>query len=161
MPAGQPLPGRSHGESGTVTLEDLLEPVRLYTDLIEEIRSETRDDYFIYDRARTDQIAKEIATLLDNPQIVVFAARDNDCIAGFITGEVRDCTFSLSKIGPVGYITGTYVRPAYRRKGVAARLVCMLVDFFRVWCGVRGAQRHERKPKRKRELGRTWLCNVS
>jgi len=118
-------------EFGTITRDDLPELVRLQIDLIEEIRDETGDDYFLYDTERASEIAEEIASIFDNPRKIIYIARDGDCIAGFIAGEVRSCFFPLSKAGPVGYIAGAYVRPMYRKKGVARRLEEMLVRFFR------------------------------
>ncbi|WP_428773540.1 N-acetyltransferase family protein [Vibrio sp.] len=73
---------------------------------------------------------KSIARYLDDPECLVFVARDEDQLVGMITGHFCELTSSVSKPLPMGSIDELYIRPEYRQKGVAKRLCQKLEQTF-------------------------------
>jgi len=121
MPTGQPLPGRSHGESGTVTLEDLLEPVWLYTDPIEEVRAgfdvhalleedarkavketfdrfEAADVPYTLKAALGDPVTEILAVAeKENADLIVIGSRGLGAIRGAMMGSVSQKVVQTAK----------------------------------------------------------------
>jgi len=76
---------------------------------------------------------KSIARYLDTPECLVFVAKHNDIIVGFITGHFCELVSSVSKSLPMGSIDELYVRPAFRQQRVASllykRLEASFIDY--------------------------------
>lgn len=73
---------------------------------------------------------KSIARYLDNPDCLVYIARIDGDIAGFITGHFCELTSSVSKPLQMGSIDELYVLPQYRQQGVARGLMQRLEQTF-------------------------------
>ncbi len=73
---------------------------------------------------------KSIARYLDDPECLVYVARQNEQIVGFITGHFCELVSSVSKSIPMGSIDELYVIPECRQQRVAAVLVARLEATF-------------------------------
>lgn len=63
--------------------------------------------------------ADMIRSELNNPSCLYLAAVDGDTLAGYI---------GVQTVLDEGYINNVAVRPEYRRKGIAAALISLLID---------------------------------
>lgn len=71
-----------------------------------------------------DQLKKDLKNMLASTRQAVFVCRDeNGKYAGFINVATRRDYVPGATSYPVGYVEGIYVSRAYRRKGVAGRLL--------------------------------------
>ncbi|MGR5239099.1 N-acetyltransferase family protein [Vibrio alfacsensis] len=66
---------------------------------------------------------KSIARYLDNPECLVFVAKNEDDIIGFISGHFCELISTVSKPVMMGSIDELYVLPEYRKQGAAKALV--------------------------------------
>ncbi|MBY8160849.1 GNAT family N-acetyltransferase [Vibrio fluvialis] len=73
---------------------------------------------------------KSIARYIDNPDCLVYVARDGNAVVGFITGYFSELVSSVSKPIQMGSIDELYVVPAYRQQGVARKLFSRLEQTF-------------------------------
>ena len=82
---------------------------------------------------RRDEFAAEIARLLDDPgNTVTFIARDDAGeIAGFAEAALRHDYVTGCTTSPVAFLEGIYTAPAYRRQGIARRMVDAVAEWGR------------------------------
>ncbi len=73
---------------------------------------------------------KSIARYLDMPECLVFVARQDTSIVGFITGHFCELVSSVSKPVPMGSIDELYVVPSHRQQGVASQMYKRLESTF-------------------------------
>jgi len=73
---------------------------------------------------------KSIARYLDMPECLVYVAKHDDVIVGFITGHFCELVSSVSKPVPMGSIDELYVTPPFRKQGVASLLYRKLESTF-------------------------------
>lgn len=73
---------------------------------------------------------KSIARYLDTPECLVYVAKDQDAIIGFITGHFCELVSTVSKPVPMGSIDELYVLPEYRKQGAATWLYKKLETTF-------------------------------
>ncbi|WP_260258533.1 GNAT family N-acetyltransferase [Vibrio intestinalis] len=73
---------------------------------------------------------KSIARYLDNPDCLVFVAKINDEIVGFITGHFCELISTVSQPVQMGSVDELYVSPSYRGKGIANALYQTLEQRF-------------------------------
>ncbi|WP_165311429.1 GNAT family N-acetyltransferase [Vibrio ziniensis] len=73
---------------------------------------------------------KSIARYLDTPECLVYVAKDDDSIIGFITGHFCELVSTVSKPVQMGSIDELYVLPEYRKQGVATLLYKKLEKTF-------------------------------
>ena len=100
------------------------------------------------DDAATSDLPSAQTALQNNGTEEIFVAEVSDRIVGFATLQI---TSSFCSARPTGELTGIFVRPKWRRKGIASRLMrsvvkrCEQVDvlelFLRVNKSNRGAIR--------------------
>lgn len=94
---------------------------------------------------------KSIARYLDSPECLVYVAKQNDSIIGFITGHFCELISTVSKPVPMGSIDELYVLSEFRKQGVATllykKLETTLIDygveqvFVEVWAFNQNAHR--------------------
>ncbi|MCL9783141.1 GNAT family N-acetyltransferase [Vibrio sp. S4M6] len=79
-----------------------------------------------------DEVVKEksIASYLNNPECVIFVAKEQSQIVGFITGHFCELVSEVSKPVQMGSIDELYVKTDYRNLGVAKALVEKLEERF-------------------------------
>ena len=78
-----------------------------------------------------DEILIMSKEVLMNPEKAMFIAFDGGKAAGFSHVFIRhECLWS-DKHGPIGNLDTIYVRPNYRRQGIAQSLVAMCEDWSR------------------------------
>jgi aminoglycoside 6'-N-acetyltransferase I len=87
--------------------------------------------------ASASEHAEDLVTLLSGkssallPATVLLAEEAKSRFVGFIEVGLRSHADGCNPSRPSGYIEGWYVTPAYRRKGVGARLVAAAEDWAR------------------------------
>ncbi|WGV99133.1 GNAT family N-acetyltransferase [Vibrio sp. YMD68] len=74
---------------------------------------------------------KSIARYLDDPECLVFVARDNQDVVGFVTGHFCELVSSVSKPIQMGSVDELYVRPQYRQRKIAHQLCETLNQRFK------------------------------
>jgi aminoglycoside 6'-N-acetyltransferase I len=78
-----------------------------------------------------DEILIMSREVLMNPEKAMFIAFDGEKVAGYSYVFIRhECLWS-DKRGPIGSLDTIYVRPNYRRQGIAQSLVAMCEDWSR------------------------------
>ncbi len=73
---------------------------------------------------------KSIARYLDMPECLVYVAKQQNAIIGFITGHFCELVSTVSKPVQMGSIDELYVLPEYRKQGVATLLYKKLETTF-------------------------------
>lgn len=73
---------------------------------------------------------KSIARYLDDPQCLVYIAKVNETIVGFVTGHFCELISTVSKPVLMGSIDELYVHPLFRQQGVARELLTHLEHTF-------------------------------
>ncbi len=86
-------------------------------------------DFFTIDDLRDEDILSYFSHLQDNENGDVIIALDGDRIVGYITIYVKTQP-DYWHIKKVGDISGLMVHPAYRRFGVASRLLTIAREYF-------------------------------
>ncbi|MCK6265176.1 GNAT family N-acetyltransferase [Vibrio sp. ZSDE26] len=74
---------------------------------------------------------KSISRYLDDPECLVFVAKVENNIVGFITGHFSELVSSVSKPVQMGSIDELYVRKAYRHQHIANQLCSTLHQRFK------------------------------
>ncbi len=114
-----------------LTVQDVYQVADYYRDLANHIQEETDDDYFLDISVSMDSIVEGLFSSLNDDAKMVFVAKDNDKVVGFIAGEIVDCFLPITNVKKVGYISAAYVVPTYRGKGILQELESMIQDFFK------------------------------
>ena len=80
--------------------------------------------------------AQEAGAILKNPgEAIAFIAHDaQGAVAGFAEAALRHDYVNGCATSPVAFLEGIYVRPAFRRQGVA-RLLCRAVEDWAIGLG--------------------------
>lgn len=113
-----------------MTTQDILEVAKLYNELAYYIKNETEDEYFDFDTLSESELESILDNSIKNPENITFVARECGKVIAFISGEIRDCFLPISKTKKVGYISGAYVLPNYRKKGIMKKLEGLLLEYF-------------------------------
>jgi ribosomal protein S18 acetylase RimI-like enzyme len=74
---------------------------------------------------------KSIARYLDDPECLVFVAKQNQEIVGFITGHFCELVSSVSKPIQMGSIDELYVKSDFRHQSIANKLCTTLHQRFK------------------------------
>lgn len=88
--------------------------------------------------ASVEEHAANIRPLLEGnppshlPNVVLVAEEPDQGCIGFLDVGLRSHADGCDPSRPVGYMEGWYIAPAYRRKGVGARLVAAAEDWARL-----------------------------
>lgn len=69
------------------------------------------------------ELKREFADLIGKEDAAVWIAFEKEAPAGFCQCQLRRDYVEGTRSAPVGYLEGIYVRPAYRRRGIAGALV--------------------------------------
>ncbi len=97
-----------------------------------EIRQATKKDFngllemalLLWPDDPESQVRKDVQEMLSSSRQAVFVCLDkNNKYTGFIDVSTRREYVPGATVFPIGYIEGIYVRSAYRRKGIATKLV--------------------------------------
>ncbi|MGC9402063.1 GNAT family N-acetyltransferase [Vibrio genomosp. F10] len=81
--------------------------------------------------AREIEQEKSIARYLDDPECLVFVAKDKQDVVGFITGHFCELVSSVSKPIQMGSVDELYVLPQYRQRKIAHQLCETLNQRFK------------------------------
>ncbi|ENM5825561.1 GNAT family N-acetyltransferase [Vibrio metoecus] len=74
---------------------------------------------------------KSIARYLDDPECLVYVAKQQDQIVGFVTGHFCELVSTVSKAVTMGSVDELYVVPAFRGQGIANQLCHKLERVFK------------------------------
>jgi len=79
---------------------------------------------YLWPRDRKEQVTADMRTSLGSPDHAVYVCQDDDgTYAGFAGFSLRREYVPGVNSNPVGYVEGIYVRPAFRRRGIATKLI--------------------------------------
>ncbi|SKA15757.1 histone acetyltransferase [Vibrio cincinnatiensis] len=108
-------------------LSDLEQLNQLMYELHDE-HHQSSPEYF--KTAQEIEQEKSIARYLDDPQCLVYVAKRDEKIIGFITGHFCELISTVSKPILMGSLDELYVDPVYRQQGVARELLLHLEKTF-------------------------------
>ncbi|YCO05120.1 GNAT family N-acetyltransferase [Vibrio sp. VNB-15] len=102
----------------------------LFDDLeqLNELMFELHDEHHLqspelFKTAEEIEQEKSIARYLDNPDCLVYVARVEDEIIGFVSGHFCELISTVSKPVMMGSVDELYVLPEYRKQGAAKALI--------------------------------------
>ena len=72
---------------------------------------------------KPDEMAAEMAELLENQEAACFLAFEGEVPVGFAQCQLRHDYVEGTKTSPAGYLEGVYVRENFRKKGCARALL--------------------------------------
>ena len=106
--------------------------VTLYMKFIDFLRFNCNEIYFDYSDDIEDKLKAYFEKCLKDPLYVIYLAKENDAVIGFIAGDMRTSFFPYSTLGLNGYISGVYVEENTRKKGITKQLENYITEnFFR------------------------------
>jgi len=108
---------------GIASIDDLMIITELWDLMCSTEENCGEDEY--------DEILIMSREVLMNPEKAMFIAFDGGKSVGFSHVLIEHEWFWSKKHGPVGYLDTIYVRPDYRRQGIAQTLVAMCEDWSR------------------------------
>ena len=73
--------------------------------------------------ASSRELSEEFEQLLSSDEAALFVAREKGRSVGFAQCQLRHDYVEGTESSPVGYLEGIYVDEAFRRRGIAARLL--------------------------------------
>jgi len=122
-----------------------------------EIKKVTKDNKMdfesLVDMAHTlwsyhtrEEISKEMDKILESNKEDAFVIKENDEYSAFATFPIKYEYVQGANSYPVGYLEGIYVKPEYRKKGLAKKIV----EFAEKWAFEKGC---------KQIASDTWLRN--
>lgn len=114
-----------------MTVDDIAGVAKLYNELAYFIKDETKDEYFKFDTLSETELGKQLNESFGKPGLITFVAKDDGDVIAFISGEVKENFLPISKVKEVGYISGAYVLPEYRKQGIMKKLESMLLEYFK------------------------------
>lgn len=121
---------------------------------IKKVTKENKMDFeSLVDMAHTlwsdhtrEEISKEMDEILESAKEDAFVIKGNDQYMAFATFSIKYEYVPGANSYPVGYLEGIYVKPEYRKKGLAKKII----EFAEEWAFERGCK----------EIGSdTWLWN--
>ncbi|RKN80102.1 aminoglycoside 6'-N-acetyltransferase [Ulvibacterium marinum] len=71
----------------------------------------------------TDHLERDLLQVIESDNQETFFAKDKEGIIGFINVSIRYDYVEGSNSSPVGYIEAIFIKPDYRKHGVARKLV--------------------------------------
>ncbi len=103
--------------------------------VLNELMYQLHDEHHIqapdsFKTAEEIEQEKSIARYLDNPDCLVFVAKKNEQLLGFITGHFCELISTVSKPIQMGSIDELYVLPEYRKQHIAQQLYLTLEKRF-------------------------------
>jgi len=114
-----------------VLISEVAEVAILHNELAYFLKQETEDAYWDFGVLSEENISKHLVTFIGDSQRKIFISRDDEKIVGFIVCEVIQCHLHISTVKKIGYISGAYVLPEFRGKGIMKLLEILAIDFFK------------------------------
>jgi len=71
----------------------------------------------------TEELAEELAEVIDSDEGVIFVAKENEKIVGFAQCQLRHDYVEGTESSPVGYLEGVFVKEECRNQGIAKELL--------------------------------------
>jgi GNAT superfamily N-acetyltransferase len=118
-------------EFGRMTVDETIMVAKLYNELAYFTQRETKDAYWDFGTLSAEPLSNNLKNIVEHPERRIFVARENNECVGFIAGEISQCHLPLSSTKKIGFISGAFVLPDYRGKGIMKTLEGRMVDFFR------------------------------
>lgn len=118
-------------ECREMLITEIQEVEKLHNLLAYFVQKETEDDYFDFDELNEVSLKHHLEGFINNPSRKIYITKENGVIVGFISCEIINCFLPISSIKKVGHISGAYVLPEFRRKGIMKKMEMLAIDFFR------------------------------
>lgn len=71
----------------------------------------------------TEELAEELAEVIDSDEGVIFVAKENEQVVGFAQCQLRHDYVEGTESSPVGYLEGIFVKEEFRKQGLARDLL--------------------------------------
>lgn len=71
----------------------------------------------------TEELAEELAEVIESDEGVIFVAKENEKIVGFAQCQLRHDYVEGTESSPVGYLEGVFVKEECRNQGIAKELL--------------------------------------
>lgn len=112
--------------------EDMLPQIaKLYNMLAFELKATTKDSYFDFESLSDDVVHNELQKAVQENNIKIYIALEDNLVMGFISGTIMDCFLSISSTKKIGYIEAAYVIQSHRNNKIMEKLEELLVDYFK------------------------------
>ena len=98
---------------------------------IEDIEAITELSVLLYHGDEYDDLFASNKEDLENPEMAIFLAFDEDKALGFSHASLRHDYVEGTSGGIIGYLEGIYVNPDYRGHGIAKSLAALCEDWAR------------------------------
>lgn len=100
----------------------------MVNDYIDEITHHNFDEWFkmgleLWPDNNEADLREIFLSILHSKKEKAFICRTGDTYTGFINVSIRSDYVEGSSSSPVGYVEGIYVKPPYRNKGIARKLI--------------------------------------
>ena len=116
--------------------EFLIKPAR-FEDLesLNDLMFDLHDEHHVqspelFKTAEEIEQEKSIARYIDNPECLVYVAREAEVIIGFVSGHFCELISAVSNPVMMGSVDELYVVPSYRKQGVAIALLEKIESTF-------------------------------
>ena len=113
-----------------VSIDELNQLAKLHNKLAYFIQAETKDEYWNFDVLSEEKTMKFLEEFIKKSNQKIFITKDKSDVAGFIMGEIINCHLPISTVEKIGYISGAYVLPDYRKKGIMKELESLISGYF-------------------------------
>ncbi|MDD3876117.1 MAG: GNAT family N-acetyltransferase [Bacteroidales bacterium] len=114
----------------TLKQEELPIFVNLYMKFINYLRYDCNEFNFTYDENITKKLLNYFEEKLTDPYHIIYIAREENEIQGFIAGDIRPGFFTFTSLGLNGYISSIYVEECNRMKSVSKILEAYIINNF-------------------------------
>jgi len=106
-------------------------------DFIEQVSEQSFDEWLhmgldLWPDNTADELKECFLDLLRNEKEIAFLYRVGNAYVGFINISIRSDYVEGSSSSTVGYIEGIYVKPLYRKKGIARKLAKKAEEWSRL-----------------------------
>lgn len=127
----KPIKGWDKMKISEARESDIPEVAILHNELVYYIQRETQDPYWDFQVLPIEDISKHLQGFIDSNDRKIYIAQDEKRIVGFIACEIIQCHLPVSSMKKVGYISGAFVIPEYRGKGIIKILEKKSLEFFK------------------------------
>jgi GNAT superfamily N-acetyltransferase len=98
--------------------------------LLEHIRNESQDPYFIWDKLDPASLRADLLSTLEAADRQIYVAEVEGQLVGFLYAAVVPCFLPFSRVRSVGQIFAAYLDPDQRGKGLIEALEKEARGFF-------------------------------
>ncbi len=111
--------------------EELLEVAHLYNELSRELKQFTNERVAEETQITDYTMNRILRSAIKECNLIIFVAKDQDKVVGFITGSIKKGEVLTSGGNPIGYVEGAYVTHEYDAEEILTQLEDKLIEEFK------------------------------